>query len=311
MLTIFSVPRPFVGIYRTIQRNAIHSWTLLRPRPDIVLLGIDEGTAEVAEEFGVAHIPGIQYSQYGTPRLDSMHRVVEEYSENSLLCIVNADIILMSDFMDAVSRANRHNNDYLMVGQRHNVNIDGPIEFDVTWEPKLRNRIDKMGSLGPRTGEDYIVFPRGHFKNIPSMVVGHSYCDGWLLSEARKRKMDLIDASKVVMAIHQNHDYGHIQKRSDGYVDDPQTRQNELLSGGPDNMLIIKDRTHILTQYHIKPARDLWRIWRLIRTATIIYPDMPIGLRYVLKLMNSGLNLMRRIMIWIRLKEPYRGPRHG
>ena len=96
------MPRAFKGIYAVIQRNAIRSWTMLSPTPEIILLGNDDGTQTLANEFGLKHLPNIDYSEYGTPRIDSMHREVEREAQNELLCIVNADIILMNDFIEAV-----------------------------------------------------------------------------------------------------------------------------------------------------------------------------------------------------------------
>jgi hypothetical protein len=52
-LTIFAVPKVFRGHIAVIQRNAIASWTRINPRPDVILFGTDEGTAEVASELGV------------------------------------------------------------------------------------------------------------------------------------------------------------------------------------------------------------------------------------------------------------------
>lgn len=52
-LTIFAVPKPFRGQIGIIQRNAIQSWTKLKLRPEIILLGNDEGTQEIAREFGL------------------------------------------------------------------------------------------------------------------------------------------------------------------------------------------------------------------------------------------------------------------
>ncbi len=67
MLTLFAIPKAFRGHINTIQRNAIKSWTLLNPKPEIILLGDDEGTAEVAQEFGLIHIPEVDRNEYGTP----------------------------------------------------------------------------------------------------------------------------------------------------------------------------------------------------------------------------------------------------
>ena len=60
MLTLFAIPKAFRGEFNQIQRNAITSCTLLEPKPEIILLGDDEGTAEVAKEFGVRHVLGVE-----------------------------------------------------------------------------------------------------------------------------------------------------------------------------------------------------------------------------------------------------------
>lgn len=64
MLTIFSCPKPFRGHINIIQRNAIRSWTLLQARPEIILIGNEEGTAEVCKEFGLRHIPDVERNEY-------------------------------------------------------------------------------------------------------------------------------------------------------------------------------------------------------------------------------------------------------
>ena len=284
---------------------------MLRPAPEIILLGTDDGTAEIAREFGLRHIPEIEYSEYGTPRLDSIHREVERAAHNPLLCIVNADIVLMSDFMRAVERVADRKKQFLMVGQRWNLDVRQPLENGANWEEQLRSEVGRSGRLGPRTGEDYIVYPKGYFGEIPAFVVGHSYADGWLLYQARMRKLDLIDATAVVMAVHQNHDYFHIQKSTTGHIDDPQTKRNEELSGGPSKMLIIKDRTHVLTSRGLRPALDGWRLWRLLRTALLLHPSLPLPLRLLLKSVNKTADAARKMFVWLRLREPYGGPRHG
>ena len=53
LLTIFATPKRFQGHIGVIQRNAIASWTHLKPKPEIILFGTDEGTAEIARGFGV------------------------------------------------------------------------------------------------------------------------------------------------------------------------------------------------------------------------------------------------------------------
>src|SRR5215510_12506337 len=65
MLTIFATPKPFRSHIAVIQRNAIRSWTLLRPACEIILMGNDEGTAEIAAEFGLRYVPDIARNTFG------------------------------------------------------------------------------------------------------------------------------------------------------------------------------------------------------------------------------------------------------
>ena len=59
MLTIFSIPKAFVGHIGVIQRNALKSWSLLEPRCEIIIFGDEEDIAEAAAETGAAHVPEI------------------------------------------------------------------------------------------------------------------------------------------------------------------------------------------------------------------------------------------------------------
>ena len=56
MLTMFTIPKAFRGDFDIIQKNAIRSWTLLRPECEIILFGNEEGTAEMAGELELARL---------------------------------------------------------------------------------------------------------------------------------------------------------------------------------------------------------------------------------------------------------------
>jgi len=78
------------------------SWKKLHPRCQVILLGDDAGTRQVAEEYGVEHYPQVERNHYGTPLVNSVFEIAARISENSIICYVNADMILMSDFLPAV-----------------------------------------------------------------------------------------------------------------------------------------------------------------------------------------------------------------
>ena len=93
MLTIFSTPKPFKGHIGIIQRNAITSWTLLHPQPEIILFGNDEGTAEAAKDIGVLHVSQIARNEFGTPLLNDFFQQAKQQASHQTLCYVNADIV--------------------------------------------------------------------------------------------------------------------------------------------------------------------------------------------------------------------------
>src|SRR5215475_11102622 len=134
MLTIFAVPKPFRGHIEIIQRNAIQSWIRLRPTCEILLLGEEEGVAEVAAEMGVKHEPCIVRNEWGTPLVNAVFKAAESAASFSKLCYVNADILLLSDFLPAVQAAWSENDEVMMVGRRWDIDITEPLEFTQDWE---------------------------------------------------------------------------------------------------------------------------------------------------------------------------------
>ena len=210
MFTIFTLPKPFHGHNGVIQRNAIRSWTRLHPDVEILIFGNEEGTAEIAAELGIRHIPDVELNAYGTPRMDGYFGRAEQIARHPRMCYVNADIILFPDLVEAVGRVDLER--FLMGGRR--TDYDLTVEIDFTrenWAEELREDVAKNGKLHSYTGIDYFVYPRGMFGSIPPFTLGRWYWDNWLVYRARRLGGALIDATEAVTIIHQNHDYNHIR----------------------------------------------------------------------------------------------------
>src|SRR3989304_8414942 len=103
MITIFSTPRPFIGEFDRIQRDAIRSWTLLEQRCQIILVNDEEDTTkDVAKELGVELIDSYSSNEYGTPLLDDVFKQVKAKARYDVLAHVNTDILLFPDFVDVI-----------------------------------------------------------------------------------------------------------------------------------------------------------------------------------------------------------------
>jgi hypothetical protein len=253
MVTIFTHCKGFDGHIATIQRNAIESWLRLRPHCEVLLCGNREGTAEVANEFGLRHLREIRTSEYGTPLVNDLFEKAQRLATCKIMCYANCDIIFRSGFMQAVQIVSGRKKRFLMVGECWNLDVREPLDVEQPdWEDYLEGLIQARGKRrGPR-GLDFFVFPRGFYQELPPFVLGTAYYDNWLVWRARALGAAAVDASPLMMPIHQEHDYAHI---SGGYMwthTGNDARRNLELAGGPRHIYLIYDTTHRLSSTGLK-----------------------------------------------------------
>lgn len=208
-LTIFATPKKFDGHIGVIQRNAIQSWTRMSPRPHIILFGTEYGTAEIAREFGLAHVPEIKCNQWGTPLVSDLFEQAESHSTSPVLSYVNSDIVLFDDFARAVTRVADLTPQFLMVGRRNDLDIPDELSFQDGWSEALRQRARREGKLQIARSIDYFAFSRGLYPALPPLAIGRFWWDNWLLWRARSLNAAVVDATSEVLIVHQNHDYSH------------------------------------------------------------------------------------------------------
>jgi len=207
-MTLFSCPKPF-GCHHTgvIQWNAIRSWTLLDPRPDIVLLGNEAGTEEICRELNIRHIGGVASTSDGLPLLDDLFRKAQATSAHEYMCYINADIILMQDFLGAIAALRQWKSKWVMIGARTDIEIHDRLNFqDPNWQEVLERRAKELGSF-MTSGTDYVVFPVGFYESMPDFVLGRTAFDNWLLWFAVHQGVPLVDATGQVRAVHQSHSF--------------------------------------------------------------------------------------------------------
>ncbi|HEY7162491.1 MAG TPA: hypothetical protein VH815_14590 [Acidobacteriota bacterium] len=252
MITIFAIPKAFQGHIEIIQRNAIQSWTLLRPRPRLILFGNDEGTKGVAEEFNIEHVPSVACSEYGTPIIQDVFKQARQLSNTPLLCYINSDIILMSDFLDSIKVASESMKQFLLCGRRWNLDIVRPLDFSEGWEDHLKQQIKLSGTLEEAWAIDYFVYSSQVGNDMPPFIIGRAGWDNWFLYSVRAKGIPLIDATTSIQVVHQNHDYRHVPAGSGKSYAGPETDINLRLSGNLASEFSIKDATHELYSGKLK-----------------------------------------------------------
>lgn len=279
MLTLFAVPKPFEGHTGIIQRNAITSWTLLRPRPEIILFGSEPGTKEICEELGLRHVPDIATTELGAPLLDDLFEKAERLAKFDLLAYVNCDIILLNDFLTALRKISRAQPKFFMAGRRWDTPIRALWDFSKEeWEPELLTHVKRSGIQPlPPGNSDYFVFPRGLWRKIAPIALGRGGVDPWLVYEARRLGASVVDTSETVVAIHQNHDQSSNFRRIRQWR--KETNANQELVGKEIGKFCLWDATHILTPSGLTRARGVRYFIRRADTLHLFHPRLAAPLK--------------------------------
>jgi hypothetical protein len=254
MLTLFTTAKPFRGHVGIIQRNALQSWKALHPAIEIILFDGDEGAAEAAQEFGLRHEPHVERNEWGTKRLDYLFARAQAIARHEILCYINCDIILMQDFWRAIERVRAMHREFLMVGRRWDTDITAPLAFaHPGWQEDLRSLALRCGRKCTAEWIDYFAFSRGLYgPDMPPFVL-RVFWDNWLVWKALDSKKPVVDASRAVMAVHQNHDYSYHPQGKAGIWSGEEAGLNGQLAGGWRHLRTIADATEVLPPEKLKP----------------------------------------------------------
>ena len=208
LITLFSAPKPFTDPHiAMIQRNAIQSWKMLGEDVEVLLLGDETGLKEAAQELGVRWIPELERNSDGTPLISSMFKKAVNNGQGKLMAIVNADIILLPDFVETAQIIAKQGRPFLLMGQRWDLEIRKPLSFTGDWQSDLCRVLQQEGKLHKSKGSDYFIFPRDAFPHFPKFAIGRAGWDNWTIYHARKEGWMVIDATEAITVIHQQHDY--------------------------------------------------------------------------------------------------------
>lgn len=268
MLTILSTPKRFAGIFDVIQTNAITSWTKLTRRPEIILFGDDEGTAEICSRLRLRHVPDVATNEHGTPLLSDMFLRGQELASNPVVCWANADVIFTDELTDAATLVATHPRPAYLVGQRTDIDQLEPLSFTSGWQDEIKDRARLDGERKPMNWIDYFVFSRGLFTELPGFAIGRPGYDPWLIWRAADLGADVIDATAAVPAIHQRHDYSHVGGRERAFSG-PEARQNAaIVDDWRHYHSIAYARFRLVANGRLVPARGL--VYALARPRTYL-----------------------------------------
>ncbi len=198
--------------YHSTQRS--ESWKLLGPDIEVIIFGDEEGTAEVCKELEIRHEPEVKRNESGAKYLNLIFDRAQEIAGHKILCYANCDIMLMPDFREGVEQVAATHNKFLMIGRRWDTDITEPWDFGQSdWDRRLRELALRLGRRKGASWVDYFCFSRDLYRGkMPHFLIGRHGWDPWLIWFARECSAPLVDASKGVVAVHQNHDYAYLKQ---------------------------------------------------------------------------------------------------
>jgi len=261
MLTIFSTAKPFRGHSNVIQRNALQSWTLLHPDVEVILFGDEDGAAEACRDLGVRHEPNVHRNEYGTKYLNYIFDRAYEISRHKFLCYANCDIMLMSDFSRALELVSSSHSRFLMIGRRWDTDVTEPWDFSQSdWDRRLRSLALLQGKQKGPSWVDYFCFSRDLYNGkMPRFLIGRHGWDPWLTWFASESKVSLINASQMVVALHQNHDYAYLKQGTSALHSGEEANYNLNLGDSPSwHYYTVNSATEILVRGQLKANRLAW-----------------------------------------------------
>ena len=231
MITIFSTAKSFED--SMAYRNSVASWRLITS--DVILFD-DETLAR----------QGMGQSQTGAAVIPDMFKMASIIGMGDVLCYVNADIILTSDLIHAVNAAKLAFDTFLLVGRRFGwrhpriISIDDLDRNREQFEAEVRSNGELFVAA-----TDYFCFTRAvyDYDEIPPMYMGRYYQDPWLFYHVTQKGIPVIDVTKAVFAIHQNHPVSHRSLGPEGIYNRELAQEAEIDGIDLDNVPyeMIKD----------------------------------------------------------------------
>ncbi|UBF28444.1 hypothetical protein K9N68_11550 [Kovacikia minuta CCNUW1] len=154
----------------------------------------------------------------------------------------------------------------------------------------MRDRVRQSGNLEGPQAMDYFVFTRDVYTDIPRFAIGRTAWDNWLLCDAFRQRVPVIDATAAVTIVHQNHDYSHHPDGTQGVWEGPEAKRNLELLGGRHYAFFMLDLSNwFMTPETLK--RPKWtreRLDRYLDMMPLARPTMKRWAAPLLKLLRMG-----------------------
>jgi hypothetical protein len=232
MVTFLASPKGWAGLALCQQETAVRNWLSFGQGVEVILYGDAPGTREACARLGVCHVPDVAATPEGVPLFGAIAAHAAEHARHDRQVYLNGDILLRREILAVWDRVPWPR--ALLIGQRIDL-AEG--EAAMPDAPQNREWLHARAEAGhlalhPPGGSDYFGFPRGLWQGLPDVVIGRGGYDNALVAFCLTRRIPVVDCSLAVLALHQFHDYGHLQGGVQEVFEGADARSNLNASGG-------------------------------------------------------------------------------
>ncbi|GJM89049.1 hypothetical protein PR202_ga05645 [Eleusine coracana subsp. coracana] len=217
-ITIFSVPWPPPEGSPARQELAVRSWLALPGNVSVVLLGASPTAAALAARLGrrVTVEAAVDSAFTGTPFFHSMVARAQAASDSDICVLVDAEIVLLPEFVSALTRLSKVDRDWFLVAMSRNItnfhyqlvgNGSHWIQKD-SEEASFIKGIPADRRVAQSSDRGIIMAWNNpgnplHAGVLPCFLYGRGVHNSWLANEVLSSEMRLVfDASGLVLGLH-------------------------------------------------------------------------------------------------------------
>lgn len=207
IVSTFKPMRPDFQQFVLEHTNAIKSWKQLGERVKIIIVGDDDGTKEMCEQYNLQHeLP--QQKLFGRPTVSSIICKGYEYAtDDDYVAYINGDIILPPNTLEILDNIEKLNptlfaDNFLLTCSRVNWFDFKPIDFtNPSWEEDIHNNSHLEVDLP--IAIDIFIHKRYALKDMPPFVLGKYCFDNWIMQYTITNFPNTIDCTGVLNILHQ------------------------------------------------------------------------------------------------------------
>ncbi len=234
--------------YNLSIRNSVESWKkAILPHGNIILFDDLKGRIKGLSNIDdITVIEELKKNRWNIPTLDYMfHQAKEAYPRTQYICYVNGDIILPDDFYDRIAPLFELKTEFMLGASPFDIPCPFFINYsDKDWYTKVISQ--HGGYWRGDVAIDLFLFTRNALRRIPPFAVGRSAYDNYLIGHGKEVTGTLINGTRGIGAIHQDHDYRPF-KNFYHVVSLPEAEKNKKIAGGYCRCS-LKMATHVLDQ---------------------------------------------------------------